>query len=51
MAKVLLDKEMMEKRVLVSPDKGAKVNEALNIMAPTVENVLHRAGDNEARNL
>ena len=51
LAKVLLDKEMMEKRVLVSPDEGAKVNEALNIMAPTIENVLHEAGDDEACDL
>ena len=51
LSKPLLDKEMMEKRVLVSPDEGAKVNEALNIMAPTIENVLHGAGDNKACNL
>ena len=33
LAKVLLDKEMMEKCVRVSPKEGVKVNEALNIMA------------------
>ena len=51
MAKVLLDKEMMEKCVLVSPDEGANVNETLNIMAPTIKNVLHEAGDEKAFDL
>ena len=51
MAKVLLDKEMMKKRVLVSPDEGAKVNKTLNIMARTIKNVLQEAGDDEACDL
>ena len=36
-AKVLLDNEMTDKRVLASSDKGAKVNKALNIMVPIIE--------------
>ena len=49
--KVILDKEMMEKCVLVSPYERVKVNEALNIMSLTIKNVLHEAGDNEPCNL
>jgi hypothetical protein len=50
---MLLDKEMTEKRVLVLPDKETKVNKTLNlnIMVPTIENVLHEAGNNKVCNL
>ena len=48
MAKVLLDKEMKEKSVLVSREEGEKMNQAMNLMSDHVERELRSHGNDEA---